>query len=119
MLNYPLHYHLMHAMAHAFPRQVCTASVPHHKKGGRNKPRHRADLRKQQKIYDYILSSPQENGNTKNKKSSALPVVTLPTAQQQQITKNTAHNLILTPSALHTMFNISFSIHQFDQAFDN
>jgi hypothetical protein len=38
----------MHAMARAFPRQVCTTSVPHHKGGGK-KAWQRADLRKKKK----------------------------------------------------------------------
>ena len=116
-------------MAHTFPRQVCAASVLHHKNHIRyyrpinsilrelqtrnieyGKARHRADLRKKQKIYDYILSSPQENEKTKNKKSSALPVVTSPTAQQQQITKtqlDTSSSLILPYTQCSTYYFLS------------
>jgi hypothetical protein len=52
---------------------------------GREKSLAESRLEKEEKINDYILSSTQENG--KNKKSSALPVVTSLIAHQQQITK--------------------------------
>ena len=99
----------MHAMARAFPRQVCTASVPHHKGRGKNLAEGR--LEKEAKINDYILSSPQENG--KNKKSSTLPVVTSLIAHQQQITKtqlDTSSSLISTYTQCSTYHFLSIDL---------
>jgi hypothetical protein len=65
MLNSPLHYRLMHAMARvskAGVHRVCPSPQK-----GKEQARHRADLRKKQKNYDYILSSPQENGKQKTR----------------------------------------------------
>jgi hypothetical protein len=55
MLNSPLHYRLMHAMARvskAGVHRVCPSPQK-----GKEQARHRADLRKKQKNYDYILST--------------------------------------------------------------
>jgi hypothetical protein len=76
---------------------------------GKEQARHRADLRKKQKIYDYILSSPQENGKTKTKKSSALPVVTSPTSKHNN-NKSPKHSSTPHPHSFCPAHNVQHII---------
>ena len=64
----------------------------------------------------YPLHKKMENKKQEIFRSSCCNLAHSTTTTNHQ---NTARHLILTHSALHTMFNILFSIHRFDQAFDD